>query len=80
VAFKRQVVLGSFIVDLSAPRARLVVEIDGAHHARRRSADARRDRVLETAGWRVLRLPAELVLRDLLAAVEHVREALAAKW
>ena len=77
VAFKRQVVLcGRFIADLVAPAARLVVEIDGAHHERRRRADARRDRVLERAGYRVLRLPADLVLGNLSEAVERVRCAL----
>ena len=39
-------------------------------------ADARRDRVLLRLGYRVLRLDAELVLRQLPLAVEAVREAL----
>jgi very-short-patch-repair endonuclease len=77
VAFKRQVVLGQrFIVDQLAPSVRLVVEVDGSSHVRRRSADARRDRALERAGYRVLRLPAELVMRDLPAAIERVRAEL----
>jgi very-short-patch-repair endonuclease len=77
VSFKRQVVLcDRFIVDLFAASARLVIEVDGPYHARRRSADARRDRVLERAGYRVLRLDAELVMRELPVAVERVRGAL----
>ena len=73
VAFRRQVPIGRFIVDLLAPEVRLVVEVDGAYHARRRGADARRDRALARAGYRVLRLEAELVVRDLPAAVARVR-------
>jgi very-short-patch-repair endonuclease len=75
--FRRQVPLaGRFIVDLFAPGARLIVEVDGRHHERRRRADARRDRVLAALGYRVLRLEAELVMRDLPEAVARVRAAL----
>ena len=79
VAFRRQVVLlGRYIVDFYAPAARLAVEVDGGYHAERRRGDARRDRVLERAGYRVLRLEAELVRRDVASAVGWVREALLA--
>jgi very-short-patch-repair endonuclease len=75
VAFRRQVpVLGRFIVDLLAPERRLVVEVDGAYHAPRAEADARRDRALARAGYRVLQIDAELVMRDLPAAVARVRD------
>lgn len=77
VQFRRQVVFGNFILDFVAPAARLVVEVDGAYHAERRGADERRDRKLRRAGLTVLRLPAELVLTDLAAAVARVRAALA---
>lgn len=76
VLFRRQVRILRFIADFAAPAVRLVVEVDGPHHAVRRAADARRDRALERSGWRILRLPAELVERELPVAVQHVREAL----
>lgn len=76
VRFRRQVVVQSFIVDFFAPAARLVVEVDGAHHAQRRGADARRDRALEVAGFRVLRLPAQVVLNDLPSALRGIRAVL----
>ena len=75
--FKRQVVLGRFIVDFLAPKQRVIVELDGAYHARRRAADARRDRKLERSGYRVLRIDAELVRSNLAEAVALVRVALA---
>jgi len=77
VLFRRQYRVGRHVADFAAPAARLVVEVDGAWHARRRAADERRDRVLARAGWRVLRLDAELVERELPVAVERVREAVA---
>jgi very-short-patch-repair endonuclease len=77
VAFRRQVVLGNrFIVDFLAPRVRLVVEVDGGYHAQRVAGDARRDSKLGSLGYRVLRLPAALVMNDLRSAVELVRAAL----
>jgi very-short-patch-repair endonuclease len=77
VQFRRQVVVHGYIVDFFAPAARLVVEVDGAQHARRRGADARRDRALEAAGLRVLRVPAQVVLHELARALELVRAAVA---
>jgi very-short-patch-repair endonuclease len=77
VHFCRQVVIaGRFICDFVAAERRVIVEIDGGYHRGRRAADARRDAGLGRAGYRVLRLDAELVLRDLPAAVELVRQAL----
>jgi len=63
---------------IASHRARcgLIVEVDGGYHARRVTADARRDRKLTRAGYRVVRLQAELVMRDLPAAVRAVRRAL----
>ncbi len=77
-AFRRQVPIGGSIVDFCAPRQKLVVEVDGEYHARRQRADARRDRKLARLGYRVLRLPAELVQHRLAEAVALVRAALEA--
>jgi very-short-patch-repair endonuclease len=77
VMFRRQVLIGRYIVDFVAPAARLVVEVDGSFHAGARwRTDARRDAALVSAGYRVLRLGAELVLRSVDVAVERIREAL----
>lgn len=75
VGFRRQAVVAGCIVDFVAPSRRLIVEVDGAYHrsAAQRSADARRDRRLIRAGYRVLRLAAELVLGNPAAAAELVR-------
>ena len=77
VPFRRQVVVGGFIADFVASSVTLIVEVDGGCHSRRRRADARRDGKLERLGYRVLRVDAALVIRDLSAAVALVRGALA---
>ena len=76
-AFRRQVVIGNrYIADFLAPIVKLVVEVDGGYHRRRVTADARRTRVLERLGYRVLRLDTELVVRQLALAVAAVRQVL----
>ncbi len=69
VQFRRQVVVGEYIADFAAPAVKLIVEVDGGWHRGRERLDARRDRALARAGWRVLRLKAGLVLGSLPAAV-----------
>jgi very-short-patch-repair endonuclease len=76
VTFRRQVLVGRYIVDFVAPALRLVVEIDGSFHGGRRRADARRDAALVSAGYRVLRLEAQLVVTLLGCAVKRIRNAL----
>ena len=68
--------LVGLIVDFFAPVPGLVVEVDGGYHVLRRGADARRDLRLRGAGYRVVRVEAELVHRDLHGVVQRIREAL----
>jgi very-short-patch-repair endonuclease len=63
-------------VDFAAPAVRLVVEVDGGYHAGRVRADARRDRELQRLGWRVVRVAAGVVERDVELAVALVTDAI----
>jgi very-short-patch-repair endonuclease len=77
LGFRRQVVvLGRYIADFLAPAVRVIVEVDGGYHARRERADARRDEKLRRAGYRVVRVPAGLVLQSPQEAVALVRRAI----
>ena len=78
VQFYRQKPIGSYIVDLYAPAARLVVEVDGPRHQDRIYAqnDAHRDESLKSQGLRVLRFTNQQVLQDLDSVVWTVAEAL----
>lgn len=55
--FRRQHSIGSYIADFCCPALKLVVEIDGDVHYRGRqpSRDVRRQRYLESQGYRVVR-------------------------
>jgi len=52
--FKRQALIGRYIVDFVSFGTRLVVEVDGGQHADN-EADLRRTRWLEHQGFRILR-------------------------
>ena len=70
--FRRQHPAGPYILDYYCPAARLCVEIDGQSHNARAGHDAARDDWLAAQGIVTLRLPAELVLADVAAAVATI--------
>ncbi len=76
-SFRRQVVLGPFVVDFLAPAIRLVVEVDGGYHSRRQALDARRDERLQRWGYRVLRVQVQEVVRELPRVLRCIRDAVA---
>ncbi len=76
VAFRRQFPVGKYIVDFVAPSAKVIVEVDDRSHDLKRTADARRDRDLGRLGYRVLRIPAEVVRRNVPEAVARIVAAL----
>jgi len=70
VKFRRQHPIGPYIVDFACCRAKLVVEIDGDMHEK--AYDIRRDRWLESLGWRVMRLVLQEIDERLDAAVDAI--------
>ena len=76
VKFRRQVVLGTVIVDFFAPEPRLAVEVDGASHVGLERRDRERDAYLASYGVRVLRVKAWHVERELPAVLVRIRAAL----
>src|SRR5262249_41108189 len=74
VQFYRQKPLGNCIVDFYAPKAHLVVELDGGQHFEpaHRSADAERAAMLGGMGMGVLRFTNVEVLRETDAVVEKI--------
>src|SRR3990172_9024784 len=79
VQFYRQKPLGKFIVDFYAPKANLVVEVDGSQHgdADHAERDAERDAYLMARGLRVLRLSNVQELREIGAVMETIYRAVA---
>ncbi len=76
--FRRQQPFGPFVVDFYCARERLCVEIDGSVHEEptQRREDADRQAVLESLEVRVLRIPAEMVERDIERALDLIRRSI----
>jgi len=70
--FRRQQLLGSYIVDFVCLEKRLIVEVDGGHHAAQVGSDARRAAWLEAEGFRVLRFWNTEVLQQIEAVQTRI--------
>jgi very-short-patch-repair endonuclease len=60
--FRRQHPIGPYFADFACISLKIVVEIDGDHHAFQVDADNRRTAAMERDGWRVLRFWANQVV------------------
>jgi len=69
--FRRQHPIGRYIVDFVCLDRRLVVELDGAHHADQQEYDADRTAWLQSEGYEVLRFSN----REVLTQLESVQQA-----
>ena len=76
--FRRQSPEGGYIVDFVCRAAKLVVEVDGVHHADRKQAahDERRDAELAEHGFRVLRFWARDIQTELDGVMQTIRAEL----
>jgi very-short-patch-repair endonuclease len=76
--FRRQVVIGSAIVDFACQPLKVAVEIDEPDA--NAELDRRRDRSLAEVGVKVLRFPAAEVLADVDAITMRIVAELKARW
>lgn len=74
--FRRQQVLGPYIVDFLCIDKKLVLELDGGQHLDQEGYDARRTGWLEERGFRVLRFWDHQVFQELEAVLRVIEEAL----
>ncbi len=72
--FRRQHQFGRYILDVYCHSRRLVIEVDGAHHAGQRDLDAARTRELEAAGLQVMRFMNREVLTETESVLERIWE------
>ena len=71
-AFRRQLVIGEYIVDFACTKVRLVLEVDGGYHQERARHDAARERALNKLGWHVLRVGEHEVFGQLDTVVARI--------
>jgi very-short-patch-repair endonuclease len=76
VKFRRQKVIGPYIVDFAANQPKLVIEIDGDSHAEQEGYDAARAQFLEHHGYTVIRFTNSEVMTNMEGVLERVTEVI----
>ncbi len=74
--FRRQVPFDRYVADFYCHAAKLVIELDGAHHEWFADYDASRSAVIENFGVRVLRFANVEVCDDLDSVLARIRAEL----
>jgi very-short-patch-repair endonuclease len=73
--FRRQHPIDRFIVDFYCSQARLIIEVDGPVHDKTVEADAGRQELLESLGYRILRFTNEQIKTDMGSALDRILDA-----
>jgi len=71
--FRRQALLGRYIVDFVCHGLKLIIEVDGGQHRKQRARDRARTRFLEGEGYRVLRFWNNEALRNIDGVLEMIQ-------
>ena len=76
--FRRQLAIERYVVDFVTLDGHLIVEVDGATHGTtaERARDAERTRILESNGFRVVRVTNTDVYNNLQGVLEMIRREL----
>ncbi|WP_373323115.1 endonuclease domain-containing protein [Methylobacterium aerolatum] len=76
--FRRQIAIESYVADFCCLGHRLIVELDGDQHGHehRLAYDKRRTETLERRGYRVLRFPNHVVMREIDSVLDTIAAAL----
>jgi very-short-patch-repair endonuclease len=74
--FRRQQIIGKFIVDFVCLEKRLIVEVDGGHHSKQVAYDLERDTWLKNQGFSILRFWDNQVLKEIESVKEVIMEKL----
>ena len=74
VQFYRQKPLGDYIADFYAPKARLVIEVDGSQHQEPENLekDNQRDEFLTGLGIKVLRFDSRVIFKETEGVLETI--------
>ena len=76
--FKRQVLIGEYIVDFLCPEKMLIVEIDGGQHNEIKNVeyDTKRTNYLESNGYKVVRYWNNEVLLNIQSVLDDLKNKL----
>jgi leucyl-tRNA synthetase len=76
--FRRQWIIGRFIVDFVCIEKMLVIEVDGDIHDHQKERDEERTNFLEQSGFRVIRFKNEEIKNNIVNVLKEIHEVLKA--
>lgn len=76
--FRRQVIIGNYIVDFACIKAKIIIEIDGGYHDTEEqiNQDATRTEFLNSYGYQVIRFTNEEIIGNPTSAYERIKQFL----
>jgi len=74
--FRRQQIIGQYILDFVCLERRLIIEVDGGQHSEESAYDHERDKWLAERGFHVLRFWNNQVLKEMETVREVIQQAL----
>ena len=72
--FIRQYSIGNWVVDFYCPNKKLVLEIDGKIHLKKKIADEYRDKYLKAFGIKVLRFKNYEVINEIEKVIDRIKD------
>jgi very-short-patch-repair endonuclease len=72
--FRRQVPIVGFIADFLCEEAKLIIEVDGGQHAETSTSDMERTRIMQDAGFEVVRFWNNEVLANIDGVLQRILE------
>ena len=76
IKFKRQVIISNYIVDFASLAAKLVIELDGGQHSSQQQYDQKRDAIIKSYGFTMLRFWNNEVLENTDGVLAVIRKHL----
>ena len=70
--FRRQVIIGTYIVDFLCVETKFIIEIDGSQHMEQTESDTMRTNFLTSLGYKVIRFWNHEVLTETKTVLEHI--------
>ena len=74
IKFRRQHIVDVYVPDFVALSIKLIIEVDGKIHLKRRNEDAERTKSLERLGYKVIRFKNEEIENDLEKVVINIKK------
>jgi very-short-patch-repair endonuclease len=76
VSFRRQHAIGNYIPDFYAPKAKLIIELDGSQHLDQHEYDEERTRYFESIGYKVIRFWNNDVMKNLDRVIRAIMQVM----